>query len=77
MANREYEAWLLASIEALRGNIGEELARLAQRFKDALDEWTRSVAELATWIRYSPPPPGAKRVEPWFEDEDDGPETIH
>jgi hypothetical protein len=62
-------------------DIGEELARLARRFKDALDEWTRSVAELATWIRYSPPPQGAKRVEPWFEDEDgdedDGPETIH
>lgn len=60
--------------------IGEELARLAWRFKNAFDGWTESVAELATWIRYSPPPPGAKPVEPWFENEeedDGGPETIH
>ncbi|MBI4473470.1 MAG: hypothetical protein HY646_12440 [Acidobacteria bacterium] len=58
-------------------DIDEELARLARRFKDALDEWTRSVAELARWIRYAPPPPEAKPVEPWFEDENGGPETIH
>src|SRR5437870_8106356 len=36
----------------------------------------KSVSELATWIRYSPPPQGAKPVEPWFddraEDDDDG-----
>ena len=32
-------------------DIGEELARLARRFKDALDQWTKSVAEVATWIR--------------------------
>lgn len=46
-----------------------------------MDEWIRSVAELARWIRYAPPPSDAKRVEPWFEDEeeeqDGGPETIH
>ena len=61
--------------------IGEEFARLAGRFKDALDEWTRSVAELARWIRYLPPLPEAKRVEPRFEDDEEdeggGPETIH
>ena len=30
-------------------------------------------------IRYSPPPPEAKRLEPWFEDEEEegGPETNH
>ena len=62
-------------------DIGGELARLAQRFKGALDEWTGSVAELATWMRYSPPPPEAKPVEPRLEDEDEdedgGPETTH
>lgn len=63
---------------------GAELERLAHRFKTALDEWTASIAEVATWIRYSPPPPEAKPVEPWFEDfaeeEDDeegGPGTTH
>ncbi|MBI1876175.1 MAG: hypothetical protein HYS05_20100 [Acidobacteria bacterium] len=61
----------------------DELGRLARRFKTALDEWTKSVSELATWIRYSPPPPGAKPVEPWFDDQseddddDGGPETTH
>jgi len=59
-----------------------ELARLAGAFEATLDEWTKSISALATWIRYSPPPPGAKPIEPWFEDEpedddDRGPETIH
>ena len=67
--------------EAERGP-RDELGRLARRFKSALDEWTTSVSELATWIRYSPPPPGAKLVEPWREDQsedddDGGPETTH
>ncbi|MBM3791565.1 MAG: hypothetical protein FJW35_14625 [Acidobacteria bacterium] len=64
--------------EAEKG-AAQELARLAQRFKDALDEWTVSVVELARWIRYAPPPPGAKQIEPWFEDleEEGGPESIH
>ena len=57
----------------------EELVRLARRFKIALDEWTKSIATLATWIRYSSPKAEAKPVEPWFDDEydDDGPETTH
>jgi hypothetical protein len=60
----------------------DELGRLARRFKTVLDEWTKSVSEFATWIRYSPPPPGAKPVEPWFDDQsedddDGGPETTH
>jgi hypothetical protein len=55
--------------------IGEELAQLAGRFRDAIDEWNKSVADLARWIRYSPPPPGTKPAEPWFEDEEPG--TIH
>ena len=64
--------------EAEKGN-SAELSRLARRFKEALDGWVSSVAELGNWIRYSPPPPEAKRLEPWFEDdeEEDGPETIH
>jgi hypothetical protein len=63
---------------AEKDNSGE-LARIAGRFKEALDEWTKSVAELGNWIRYSPPAPEAKRLEPWFEEEEDdnGPETIH
>ncbi|MEW6368769.1 MAG: hypothetical protein AB1714_29425 [Acidobacteriota bacterium] len=59
---------------------GEDLARLALRFKNAADEWTQSVAEFARWIRYAPPPADARRVEPFFDDgeeEDGGPETIH
>jgi hypothetical protein len=51
-------------------------------FKATLDEWTKNVSELATWIRYSPPPHEAKPIEPWFEDQsedddDGGPGTIH
>jgi hypothetical protein len=61
--------------EAERG-LRDELGRLARRFKTVPDEWTKSISELATWIRYTPPPPGAKPVEPWFddqsEDDDDG-----
>jgi hypothetical protein len=38
-------------------------------FKATLDEWMKSVSELATWIRYSPPPPGAKPIETWLEDQ--------
>lgn len=61
----------------------EELARIARRFKNVMDEWSGSVAELASWIRYAPPAPDAKQVEPWFDDsgdeemDDGGPETIH
>jgi hypothetical protein len=59
----------------------DALGRLARRFKTALDEWTSRISELATWTRYSPPPPGTKPVEPWFDnqsdDDDDGPETAH
>jgi hypothetical protein len=59
----------------------EELSRLARRFKTALDEWTKRISELATWTRYSPPPPGTKPVESWFDnqsdDDDGGPETTH
>jgi hypothetical protein len=52
-----------------------ELTRLARTFKATLDEWTKSVSQLATWIRYAPPPPNAKPIEPWFDDQsedDDG-----
>jgi hypothetical protein len=45
----------------------------------ALQKWISSVAEPGNWIRYSPPPPEAKPLEPWFkyEEEESGPETIH
>ena len=60
----------------------DELDRLARSFRTALDEWTKRISALATWIRYSQPPPGAKPVEPWFDDQSDdeddgGPETMH
>jgi hypothetical protein len=59
----------------------EELGRLARQFRTALDDWTKSVSELESWIQYSPPPPETKPVEPWFddqsEDDDSGPETTH
>lgn len=58
-------------------DIDEELAQIAGRFRDAMDEWSQSVADLARWIRYSPPPPGTRPAEPWFDDENDEPETIH
>ena len=51
--------------------------------RDRLDEWTKSVSELATCVRYSPPAAGAKPIEPWFEnlpedtDNDGRPETIN
>ena len=66
--------------EAERGP-EKELGSLARTFKAAFDEWIKSVSELATWIRYSPPPSGAKPIEPWFDDQsedddDGGPETI-
>lgn len=59
-----------------------ELGRMARTFKATFDDWTKNVSELAAWIQYSPPPPGAKPIEPWFEDQSDddddgGPETIH
>ncbi len=41
-----------------------DLRRLVRTFKATLDEWTKSVSELATWIRYSPPPLGASRSNP-------------
>jgi hypothetical protein len=59
-----------------------ELVRLARAFKTALDGWTDDISALATWIRYSPPPPGAQPVSPRFadpgdDDDEPGPETMH
>jgi hypothetical protein len=54
-----------------------EFSRLARTFKTALDDWTASISALATWIRYSPPPPGVKPIEPWIDDEPDDPEPTH
>lgn len=41
----------------------KELGRLARRFETALDVWTRSVSELAAWIRYSPAAGGRRYPE--------------
>jgi hypothetical protein len=58
-----------------------ELLQLAQKFRYSLEEWMAGIAELAKWIRYTPPPADAKEIEPPFEEEKDedegGPETIH
>jgi hypothetical protein len=59
-----------------------ELARVAQMFRTAIDDWTSRVSQLAAWIRYTPPSPGATPVAPWFDEQDegdggDGPETTH
>ena len=59
---------------------GKELDQLARRFKGALDGWTRRVAEFATWIRYSPPPPEASSDDGRPDDGDENdpePETTH
>ena len=58
-------------------DIGKELTSLARRFKDVVDTWGKSVADLARWIRYSPPPPGTRPIEPGFENENEDIETIH
>jgi hypothetical protein len=58
-------------------DIGKELTPLAQRFKDAADTWGKSVADLARWIRYSPPPPGMKPLNPGTQDENEDIESIH
>jgi len=59
-----------------------ELARLAQRCRDAMDEWAGSIGELGRWIKYSPPSPGVKRLEPDVGEEEEeseggGKETVH
>jgi hypothetical protein len=60
---------------AVEADPRRELSLLAQTFKTALNDWTESICALATWIRYSPPRPGAKPTGPWFDD--GGPETTH
>lgn len=73
--------WDSSERRASEGDPCREFARLARTFTVALDDWTESISALATWIRYAPPPPGAKPIEPWFndlsEDDDHGPETKH
>jgi hypothetical protein len=58
-----------------------ELNRLAQKFKQSIDVWNASIAELARWIRCAPPHPDAKRVAPFFDEQDEEiegqPETVH
>jgi hypothetical protein len=62
-------------------DIGGELISLARRLRDASEVWTESIAELVRWIRYSPPPPELRPIEPSLEDEeedeDNGPQSIH
>jgi hypothetical protein len=75
-------AWDSPERRAAERNSHRELNRLARSFRTAIEDWTQSIAALATWIRYSPPPPGIKPSEPSFDDqsEDDdegGPEILH
>jgi hypothetical protein len=74
--------WDTPERRAAEADPRRELSRLARTFKKALNNWTEDICALATWIRYSPPPPGTKPTEPWFDDEaeeedDGGPETTH
>lgn len=73
--------WDSSERRASEGDPHRELARLARTFASVLDEWTTSISALATWIRYAPPPPDTKPIEPWFDDDieggDDGPDTTH
>jgi hypothetical protein len=55
---------------------GEHLVELADRIKVAMDEWRGAVAELARWIRYTPPPQ-ERMVDSLADTEDDEPETVH
>jgi hypothetical protein len=63
--------------------IGDQLTKLSERFGEAIEEWTKGVAELSRWIRYAPPPPDLEEMEePEFEEEveeedDNDSETIH
>jgi len=79
---RVARAWDSPERRAADGDSYRELNRLARTFRTAIDDWTQSIAALAKWIRYSPPPPGVKPAGPSFDDqaEDDdegGPEIGH
>ena len=68
--------------DAEKGAGSELSSKLSQKFKYSLDEWRISIAELARWIRYTPPPADAIQIEQPFEEQGDkdgesGPETIH
>jgi len=59
-----------------------ELSKLAKKLKFSIDEWRAGIAELAKWIRYTPPPADVDQIEPPFEEyeevsDEGGPETIH
>jgi hypothetical protein len=73
--------WDSPERRAAEADSHREFTRLARTFTTALADWTENVCALATWIRYSPPPPGAKPSEPRFDDDaepdDGGPETTH
>jgi hypothetical protein len=73
--------WDTPERRAAEADSHRDLRRLAGTFRRALDGWTESISTLATWIRYAPPSPGAKPVEPWlddeYEDDDGGPGTTH
>jgi len=59
----------------------KQIDGLAGCFPGALDTWTASVGELARWLRYAPAPSRARargrRSEPFPDDGDAGPETMH
>lgn len=56
-----------------------QIGGLAERFRRALDVWTGSVGELARWLRYDQSHASSRRrrSEPFPDDGDTGPETMH
>lgn len=59
----------------------KQIDGLAGCFRVALNAWTASVGELVRWLRYAPAPSRARarrrRSEPFRDDGDAGPETMH
>lgn len=67
---------------AAEGDARRELNRLGPMFRRAIEDWTQSIAALATGTGYSPPPPGVKAAGPSMDDQsqdDDegGPKILH
>jgi hypothetical protein len=74
-------AWDSPERRTAEADPARELGRLARTFRAAIDDWGQSIAALATWIRYSPPPSGAKPPGSWPDDRSDddegGPHNLH
>jgi hypothetical protein len=66
---------------AREASADKQIDGLAVCFRGALDAWTASVGELVRWLQYAPGPSRARargrRSEPFPDDGDAGPETMH